>query len=118
MKKIIVVGTGILAGVLLAITVHCNFMIVTAGSGYMLPAIEPGQKVIVWLMADKDEIKAGDVVAYKRPYYVVEGENGIILRRVATVTDDGFILVCDADLASQQGETAFKEDIIGKALIF
>ncbi len=118
MKKILAIGAGMLTGILLAIAIHCNFMIVRAASGYMLPEIEPGQKVIVWLMADIDEIDAGDVVAYKRPYYVVDGENGIILRRVETVTDDGFILTCDADLSSQQKETALKEDIIGKALLF
>lgn len=97
---------------------HCSFMIIEAPGSSMLPAVEPGQKTVVFRLTDVGDIKKGDIVAYCRPYYIVDDENGILLRRVIAVEKDKLILSCDADMTEMQKTEAFKEDIIGKVIIF
>ena len=55
MKKIIFCMLGAAAGICLAIVVHCSFMITEMYDSSMFPAIEPGQKVLVFMLAGIDD---------------------------------------------------------------
>lgn len=118
MKRAFVVFSAAFIGFCMAVLVHCSFMIVEVKGTSMLPSIEPGQKTIVFRLTDTDGIKEGDIVAYRRPYYAVDGENGILLRRVEAVCEETLILSCDADMTNEQETEALKNDILGKAVIF
>ena len=93
-------------------------MLVEAESGSMLPSIAPGQKALIYLLADTDDVVEGDIVAYRQPYYVVDGDNGVLMRRVETVLQDEMVLSCDANLTEDQETTVRKEDILGKVILF
>ena len=56
MKKIIFCMLGAAAGICLAIVVHCSFMITEMYDSSMFPAIEPGQKVLVFMLAGIEDI--------------------------------------------------------------
>ena len=88
MKKFFLTLTAALLGICLAVSVHCSFMLVEAESGSMLPSIAPGQKALIYLLADTDDVVEGDIVAYRQPYYVVDGDNGVLMRRVERVLQD------------------------------
>lgn len=118
MKKFFLTLTAALLGICLAVLVHCSFMLVEAGSGSMLPSIAPGQKALIYLLADTDAVAEGDIVAYRQPYYVVDGDNGVLMRRVERVLQDEMVLSCDANLIEDQETTVRKEDILGKVILF
>ena len=98
MKKFFLTLTAALLGICLAVLVHCSFMLVEAGSGSMLQSIAPGQKALIYLLADTDDVAEGDIVAYRQPYYVVDGDNGVLMRRVERVLQDEMVLSCDAKI--------------------
>lgn len=118
MKKFFLTFTAALLGICLAVSVHCSFMLVEAESGSMLPSIAPGQKALIYLLADTDAVAEGDIVAYKQPYFVVDGDNGVLMRRVERVLQDEMVLSCDANLTEDQETTVRKEDILGKVILF
>ncbi|MBS5335264.1 MAG: hypothetical protein DBY08_03610 [Clostridiales bacterium] len=118
MKRAFAVLTAALIGFCTAALLHCSFMVVEAAGSSMLPAIEPGQKTVVFRLTDADDIREGDIIAYRRPYYAVDGENGVLLRRVAEVSKDRFILSCDSDMTYEQKTEVLKRDIIGKVIMF
>lgn len=117
MKKFILSFIAALVGICLAIVVHCSFLIVKEQSGSMLPSIEPGQRVIVYLLTKNEDIQVGDIVAYESPYYVVDGENGILLRRVIEMTSDELILSCDANMTKDEYIKISKDEILGKVIV-
>ena len=118
MKKFFLTLTAALLGICLAVSVHCSFMLVEAESGSMLPSIAPGQKALIYLLADTDDVAEGDIVAYRQPYYVVDGDNGVLMRRVERVLQDEMVLSFDANLTEDQETTVRKEDILGKVILF
>ena len=81
----------------------------------MLPTIEPGQNVIVCLM-DKN-IEEGDLVAYKAPYYTLDGEGNIVFRRVARVGEEKLLLTCDAQMTEEESIELSKDELLGKAVL-
>lgn len=118
MKKFFLAIFAALLGVCSAVVVHCGFMSVEAESGAMLPTLAPGQKTLVYLLADRDRLQEGDIVAYKQPYYVADGDNGILLRRIESIDEDEMVLSCDAGVTAEQEITVKQEDILGKAILF
>ena len=72
----------------------------------------------IYLLADTDDVAEGDIVAYRQPYYVVDGDNGVLMRRVERVLQDEMVLSCDANLTEDQETTVRKEDILGKVILF
>lgn len=118
MKKFFLSAAAALVGICLGIAVHCTFMIVEEQSSAMLPDIEPGQKVIIYLLAKNDEIQVGDIVAYMAPYYTVDGENGILLKRVVEVTSEDFILSSDVQTTEDMRVKVSKEEILGRVIAF
>ena len=118
MKKFFLTLTAALLGICLAVLVHCSFMLVEAGSGSMLPSIAPGQKALIYLLADTDDVAEGDIVAYRQPYYVVDGDNGVLMRRVERVLQDEMVLSCDANLIYDQEYSVSKEYIFANVILF
>lgn len=118
MKKFFLSLVSALAGICLAVTVHCAFMTVEEQSSAMLPDIEPGQKVLVYLLAKDSDIHEGDIVAFESPYYTVGGENGILLRKVSKVSKESVVLSCGANMTQKEDVEISRDDILGKAVIF
>lgn len=118
MKKFFLSAAAAIVGICLGIAVHCTFMIVEEQGSSMLPYIEPGQKVVIYLLVKEDEIQVGDIVAYAPPYYTAYGENGILLKRVAEVTSEDFILSSDSQMTEDTHIKVSKEEILGKAVAF
>ena len=114
MKKFFM-GLSAVVGLVCALLVHGSLMIVEQVGSDMLPSIEPGQRVLVYLL-EKD-FEKGDVVAFKPPYYKVGGGN-IMLLRISDIKNETFTLVCDAPLATPETVEVDKEDILGKAVFY
>ena len=64
MKRVFAAVFSALLGVSLAIMLHCTFMIVKNESSMMLPDIEPGSDVVIYLREKGENLKKGDIVAY------------------------------------------------------
>ena len=64
MKRVFAAVFSALLGVSLAIMLHCTFMIVKNESSMMLPDIEPGADVVIYLREKGENLKKGDIVAY------------------------------------------------------
>lgn len=109
-------GICAIIGILGAISVHGSLMVVEQEGSDMLPTIEPGQKVPVYLL-EKDFHK-GDIVAFEPPYYTIGGGNNVALLRISDIKKDTFILTCDAPLTSETSVRVNREDIIGKAVFY
>lgn len=115
MKRLILYSLSSILGVCLGVLFHCSFMLVEADGCLMLPTIEPGQNVIVCLL-DKN-IEEGDLVAYKTPYYTLDGEGNIVFRRVTRVQQEKFLLTCDAQMTEEQSIELSKDELLGKAVL-
>lgn len=118
MKRVLLGIFSAVIGIAAAIIVHCSFMIVEIDSSYMLPTFEPEQKVLIFLLADKDEIKEGDLIAYEPPFYQIDGGSGPLVRRVSKVYGGSFELKCDAELTEENGLMINGEDILGTVITF
>lgn len=81
----------------------------------MLPLIEPGQNVLVYL--NEDDVREGDVVAVRAPYYTLEGEGSIIFRRVEEIDDKGMTLVYDAEMTTDEKLFLSKKELVGKVIL-
>ena len=110
------VGLGAALGIVAAVLLHCSVMTVEVGGSEMLPVLEPGEKVFVWLLTDKEELKAGDLVACEPAVYEIDGGSGPLLRRIESVEGDGFVLCCEARMTEKETLTVKKDDILGKVL--
>lgn len=118
MKKIIFCMLGAAAGICLAIVVHCSFMITEMYDSSMFPAIEPGQKVLVFMPAGIDDIEPGDIVAYESPYHQIDGGRRVSVRRVENIGDGKVVLICDAGIDDKDRTVIRTDDILGKVLTF
>lgn len=127
MKRTVLYVISAILGIMAGILIHCSFMVVSAEGVFMLPTIEPGQKVVVCLL-DKD-VEKGDVVAYKPPYYTLEGEGNIVFRRVEGIIEhegsaknlmnhDAVLLTCDTNMTQEHNVMISKEDVLGTVLLW
>ena len=116
MKKILLGALSIAFGIAAAIAVHCSFMIVEIEGSDMLPTFEPEQKVIVFLLAGREDVKEGDLIAYKPHFYQIDGSRGPIVRRVKNISGSELELACDAELTSEDEIFISDEDILGKVM--
>lgn len=118
MKKLFSAALGALIGTALAAAAHCSFMTVEMTDSSMLPYIEPGQDVIVFLLTETGSIETGDVVAYREPFHTVDGGNRLRIRRVAETGKEKLVLSCDALATGEDTVTVSKQDVLGKALLY
>ena len=115
MKKLFLYVISATIGICIATMLHLSFMMVEAKGIKMLPTIEPGQKVIVCLV--NNDVATGDIIAYKTPFYSLEGEGYIVFRRVREVADNNVVLTCDIEMMKEHEITISKDDILGKVLL-
>lgn len=118
MKKFLLSLVAAVIGINLALATHSAFMRVEAQSGAMLPVIAPGQKVVVYLLTSSNEIKEGDIIAFRPPYYTLDGEKGILLRRVEQINSEEFVLSCDANMTEATQEIISKTDLLGRVVMY
>ena len=118
MKKTIICILGALTGMVLAAAVHCCFMVTEMYDSSMFPAIEPGQKVLVFMLAGIDDMEPGDIVAYESPYHQIDGGRSVSVRRVENIGDDKVVLICDAGIDDKDRTVIRTDDILGKVLTF
>ena len=118
MKKIIFCMLGAAAGICLAIVIHCSFMITEMYDSSMFPAIEPGQKVLVLMLAGIDDMEPGDIVAYESPYHQIDGGRSVSIRRVEKIDDEETVLICDTKVDDNDKTVISTDDILGKVLTF
>ena len=118
MKRILLGALSAVIGIAAAVTVHCSFMIVDIDGSDMLPTFEPEQRVLVFMLSDKDDIKEGDLIACEPPYYEIDGGRGPLVRRVYKVLDSGFELTCDADLTDENSLIVSEQEVLGKIITF
>lgn len=118
MKKVFIGAIFAAVGILSAIVIHCSFMIVEVEGSDMLPTLEPGQKVAIFLLTEEEDIQEGDIIAYWPRTYTVNGGNGPLLRRVESKGEEGYIVACDGALATESSMLIDSKDILGKAIIY
>lgn len=118
MRRVFLSVFSAFSGICLAVAVHCSFMTVEVHSSLMLPDIEPGQKVVVFLLEKERDIQKGDVVAFKPAFYTVGDEDGILLRKVREVKDDRVVLSCGEKATRKDEVEISKSDILGRAIMF
>lgn len=114
MKKVFLYFISAILGIAMGVCFHCTFMTVKAEGCMMLPLIEPGQRVVVNLL-EKD-IQVDDVVAFRPPYYTIDGEGNIIFRRVSAIDGNNLVLSCDTSLAEEEKLEISLDDILGKVV--
>lgn len=115
MKKTFLYVIAAIVGICAGIIVNFSFMIVEAEGTKMIPTIVPEQNVLVNLV-DKD-IEDGDLVAYRRPFYTLDGEGIVVFRRVKKVKGDEITLTCDMEVTVESDIIVSKEDILGKVVL-
>ncbi len=107
---------GMALGISAGIMIHCSFMLVENKGCFMLPEIEPEQKVLVRLM--ETDFKEGDIVAFESDYYNLDGEGIIQFRRVSGIDNQEISLSCDVGLVTEEEIIISKDNILGKAVIY
>ncbi|MBQ9961000.1 MAG: S24/S26 family peptidase [Firmicutes bacterium] len=108
-------GFAAVLGIMGAMLVHGSLMVVEQENSEMLPDIEPGQKVLVYLL-EKDYSK-GDIVAFTPPYYTVGG-SGVMLLCIDHIENDTFTLVSGDYAVSDSKMKVERKDILGKAVFY
>lgn len=83
-KRIAVYGTAAVFGILCAVGFFSAFTIIRVTGTGMEPAYEAGSHVLVNKMAYRRDVpQIGDVVAIRHQVYSEDGEDSILIRRVA-----------------------------------
>ena len=115
-------AVAVIIGIAAAAAFFFCIMIVKVEDSYMLPAIEPGSRVIAvrtHLPADigvEPEVNVGDLVVYKAPYYEIDCEGTYVVRRVSGIKDGMVAVSCDTDSVSSEKVILSKEKILGKVV--
>ncbi len=118
MKRVLFGSLSIAFGIAAAIAVHCSFMIVEIEGSDMLPTLEPEQKVMIFLLVNREKIKEGDLIAYEPHFYQIGASRGPVVRRVKHISGSELELACDARLTEEEGIIISDEDVLGKVIIF
>lgn len=109
-----VLGTA--AGVIL----FSSLMVVKVEGSSMLPALEPGDHVLILqesLLTGVPEIQVGDLVVYEAPYYTTDGEGLQKIRRITGTRGSWLRLNCDVKTVKDQETLLRTEEIQGKVIL-
>ena len=109
-----VLGTA--AGVIL----FSSLMVVKVEGSSMLPALEPGDHVLILqesLLTGVPEIQVGDLVVYEAPYYTTDGEGLQKIRRITGTRGSWLRLNCDVKTVKDQEMLLRTEEIQGKVIL-
>ncbi len=107
---------GTAAGVIL----FSSLMVVKVEGSSMLPALEPGDHVLVLqesLLTGVPEIQVGDLVVYEAPYYTTDGEGLQKIRRITGTRGSWLRLNCDVKTVKDQETLLRTEEIQGKVIL-
>ena len=107
---------GTAAGVIL----FSSLMVVKVEGSSMLPAVEPGDHVLVLqksLLTGVPEIQVGDLVVYEAPYYTTDGEGLQKIRRITGTRGSWLRLNCDVKTVKNQETLLRTEEIQGKVIL-
>ena len=107
---------GTAAGVIL----FSSLMVVKVEGSSMLPALEPGDRVLILqesLLTGVPEIQVGDLVVYEAPYYTTDGEGLQKIRRITGTRGSWLRLNCDVKTVKDQEMLLRTEEIQGKVIL-
>ena len=107
---------GTAAGVIL----FSSLMVVKVEGSSMLPALEPGDHVLILqesLLTGVPEIQVGDLVVYEAPYYTTDGEGLQKIRRITGTRGSWLRLNCDVKTLKDQEMLLRTEEIQGKVIL-
>ena len=107
---------GTAAGVIL----FSSLMVVKVEGSSMLPALEPGDHVLILqesLLTGVPEIQVGDLVVYEAPYYTTDGEGLQKIRRITGTRGSWLRLNCDVKTVKDQETLLRTEEIQGKVIL-
>lgn len=82
MKKAIGWGISAALGIALGVGLFANLMITEVEGSGMLPALAPGDRVLIDRLAPGEQVEVGDIVVYEAPYYSIDGEGQLLFLRV------------------------------------
>lgn len=101
-------GAGLAAGL------FCSFTLVRVQDSTMLPALEPGDYVLInkW---NRTDLAVGDLVLYKAPCYDIDGAQ-YPLRRVTGIREGWIKVGCDAALAQDSTQMIPAEYVVGTVI--
>lgn len=97
-----------------------SVMLVKVEGSSMLPALEPGDHVLVLqesLLTGVPEIQVGDLVVYEAPYYTTDGEGLQRIRRITGTRGSWLRLNCDVKTVKDQEKLLRAEEIQGKVIL-
>ena len=107
---------GTVAGIIL----FSSLMVVKVEGSSMLPALEPGDHVLILqesLLTGVPEIQVGDLVVYEAPYYTTDGEGLQKIRRITGTRGSWLRLNCDVKTVKDQETLLRTEEIQGKVIL-
>lgn len=107
---------GTAAGIIL----FSSLMVVKVEGSSMLPALEPGDHVLILqesLLTGVPEIQVGDLVVYEAPYYTTDGEGLQKIRRITGTRGSWLRLNCDVKTVKDQEKLIRTEEIQGKVIL-
>lgn len=116
MRKFLFYISAAVTGVAAAVIICGCFSVVRIESGAMLPAIEPGARVLVDKGYGGEDITAGDMVVVELPYFAMDGEGHYAARYVKARYGDVVELTCGEAAASEERLVVDVEDIVGKVI--
>ena len=82
----------------------------------MLPALEPGETVLVNRLDNGYDVNVGDLVVYETPYYTIDGEGEYLIKRVTGSRGRWLKVDCDANTAEDKESFVDKKKILGKVV--
>ena len=81
-----------------------------------LPALEPGERILVLRSAFVDAYETGDLVVYQAPYYTADSGDDRLVRRVTGIRGSWVRLNCDAKTTRDQEVLAEPDQLLGKVI--
>ena len=118
--KICSLGLFAALGTAAGIILFSSLMVVKVEGSSMLPALEPGDRVLILqesLLTGVPEIQVGDLVVYEAPYYTTDGEGLQKIRRITGTRGSWIRLNCDAKTVKDQEKLIRTEEIQGKVIL-
>ena len=118
--KICSLGLFAALGTAAGIILFSSLMVVKVEGSSMLPALEPGDHVLILqesLLTGVPEIQVGDLVVYEAPYYTTDGEGLQKIRRITGTRGSWLRLNCDVKTVKDQETLLRTEEIQGKVIL-
>ncbi len=118
--KICSLGLFAALGTAAGIILFSSLMVVKVEGSSMLPALEPGDHVLILqesLLTGVPEIQVGDLIVYEAPYYTTDGEGLQKIRRITGTRGSWLRLNCDVKTVKDQETLLRTEEIQGKVIL-